>query len=129
MQGVRYPFPRICPGGGLLLIGITVTSRPAQASIEAEKLLNGILALYEEDYPAIQRSQGGWATRQQRLRAYLDDVLDGDTSAQHYRAVTAPKGKRLLNGMIASPQVYQRFDDYAERAARIIKAIDAAYGS
>jgi hypothetical protein len=25
--------------------------------------------------------------------------------------------------------VYQRFDDYAERATRIIKAIDAAYGS
>lgn len=97
-------------------------------SIEDEKLLNDILALYQEDYPAIQRSQGGWATRQQRLRAYLDDVLDGDTSAQHYRAVTAPKGKRLLNGMIASPQVYQRFDDYGERAARIIKAIDAAYG-
>jgi hypothetical protein len=30
--------------------------------------------------------------------------------------------------MIASFQVYQRFDDYAARAGRIVKAIDAEYG-
>jgi hypothetical protein len=96
-------------------------------SIEDEKLLNDILALYQEDYPAIQTSQGGWATRQQKLRAYLDDVLDGDSTPQHYKALTAPKGKRMLRGMIASQQVYERFDAYAARARGIVKAIDAAY--
>lgn len=95
--------------------------------IEDEKLLNEILSLYQEDYPAIQTSQGGWSTRQQKLRGYLDEVLVGDSTAEHYKAVTAPKGKRLVKGMIASPQLYERFDAYTERARRIIKAIDAAY--
>jgi hypothetical protein len=95
--------------------------------IEDENLLNEILSLYQEDYPAIQSSQGGWSTRQQKLRAYLDDVLVGDSSAEHYKAVTAPKGKRLLKGMISSPQLYERFDAYAGRAKSIVKAIDAAY--
>lgn len=97
-------------------------------SVEDEKLLNDILALYQEDYPAIQRSQGGWSIRQQRLRAYLDDVLEDDSSALHYKVLTAPKGKRLLQGMVASHQVYERFDEYAARAAGIVKAIDALYG-
>jgi hypothetical protein len=97
-------------------------------SIEDEKLLEDILTLYQEDYPAIQRSQGGWGIRQQKLRAYLDETLEGDSSAQHYRAMTSPKGKRLLSRMIASSQVYERFDAYVARARRIVKAIDAAYG-
>lgn len=97
-------------------------------SIEDEKLLNDILALYQEDYPAIQRSQGGWSMRQQKLRDYQDSVLADDSTAEHYRLVTNPKGKRLLVFMIANPQLYQRFDHYAERAARIVKAIDGLYG-
>lgn len=96
-------------------------------NIEDGKLLDNILALYQEDYPGIQASQGGWSMRQQKLREYLDEVLDEDSTAQHYRAVTAPKGKRLLNGMIARPQLYQRFDGYAARAKAIVNAIDAAY--
>jgi hypothetical protein len=96
-------------------------------AIEDEKLLNDILALYQEDFPAIQASQGGWSTRQQKLRGYLDDVLDGDSTAQRYKAMTASRGKRLLKGMMTSPQLYERFDAYVERARRIIKAIDMAY--
>lgn len=96
-------------------------------NIEDEKLLSDIIALYQDKYAVIQISQGGWSDRQQKLRAYLDDVLDGDSTAQHYKAMTAPKGKRLLNGLIANPQLYERFDDYVERARRIIKAIDTAY--
>jgi hypothetical protein len=97
-------------------------------SIEDETLLNNILALYQEDYPAIQRSQGGWSTRQQKLRGYLDDVLEDDSSGQHYKAMTAPKGKRLLRTLIANSQIYERFDSYAARAGSIVKAIDAQYG-
>jgi hypothetical protein len=96
-------------------------------NIEDEKLLSDILALYQDDYPAIQISQDGWGSRQQKLRAYLDDVLDGDSTAQHYKALVAPRGKRLVNGLVASVQVYERFSAYAERAQHIIKAIDAAY--
>jgi hypothetical protein len=96
-------------------------------NIEDEKLLSDILALYQDDYPAIQISQDGWGLRQQKLRAYLDEVLDGDGTAQHYKALAAPRGKRLVNGLVASPQVYERFSAYTERAQHIIKAIDAAY--
>jgi hypothetical protein len=97
-------------------------------NIENLELLDDILTLYQSDYPAIQRSQGGWSSRQQRLRAYLDDVLESDSSEQHYKALTTPRGKRMLTGMIAHEQVYQRFDAYIARAGKIVKAINAEYG-
>ena len=96
-------------------------------NIEDEKLLNDIISLYQYDYDAIHISEGGWSDQQQKLRAYLDDVLDGDSTAQHYKAVTTPRGKRLLNGLVASSQLYERLGTYAAHANRIIKAIDAAY--
>ncbi|MEW6021145.1 MAG: hypothetical protein AB1807_03280 [Pseudomonadota bacterium] len=96
--------------------------------IENEALLNNILQLYQDRYSAILRSRGYWGGQQEKLRAYLDDKLDGaDSPEQQYRVLTEARGKRLLRRMATSPQLYQRFEAYAAQAEAIVKAIDAAY--
>jgi len=96
--------------------------------IEDEALLNNILQLYQEKFTAILRSRGYWGQQQEKLRAYLDDKLEGEDSAeQQYRVLTAPRGKRLLRRMATAPQLYERFEAYASQASVIVKAIDAAY--
>jgi hypothetical protein len=97
-------------------------------NIEDEKLLGNILELYHSVHPQILNSEGGWRTSQRALRAYLDLELDlPDETAARYRLIVAPKAKRLLQRMATQQQLYERYQNYADGAALIIKAIDKAY--
>ena len=97
-------------------------------NIEDELLLNDILTLYQMMLPQIRTSERGWATRQERLRDYIDQALNtGDDRAAHYQVLVTPKAKRLLRTMQTSPQLYQRYSDYAALSDKIIKRIDALY--
>jgi hypothetical protein len=96
-------------------------------NIEDEKLLTGILALYQSRLLDIQTSEGGWTTRQRKLREYRDDQLDGDDDRSLFRVTTTPKGKRLLRQTIATPQLYERYQAYIDQSRQIIKMIDEAY--
>lgn len=89
---------------------------------------NRILALYQVLLPDIQNSEVGWQARQHRLRAYRDDTLVEDDSVAHFRLVSSPKGKRLLNQMMTTTQHYSRYQDYKEQGAKIIRMIDAYPG-
>jgi hypothetical protein len=97
------------------------------SNIEDEKLLASILALYQTTLPQIQTSEGGWSTRQRKLRDYRDDKLEADDDLAHFRFITSPKGKRLVGQMQASPQLYERYQSYIDQSRQIIKAIDALY--
>jgi hypothetical protein len=96
-------------------------------NIEDQKLLTAILSLYQTLLPQLQNSEGGWATRQHKLRDYRDEKLEGDDDLSRFRMVTSPKGKRLLGEMVASPQLYRRYRNYTDQSAQIIKAIDTLY--
>ena len=43
------------------------------------------------------------------------------------RFVTSPKGKRILDRLAASSQLYVRYDGYKRVAQRVIAEIDKAY--
>lgn len=98
-------------------------------NIEDDQLLNDILNLYQDLRPQIQFSEGGWKRRHDLLRAYLEqqELDHGDDLAQRHQFVTAPKGKRILNRLGASPQLYERYEVYQGVARRVIAAIDKAY--
>jgi hypothetical protein len=96
-------------------------------NIEDPVTLNRILTLYQSLLPQIRTSEGGWTSAQEKLRAYRDAVLNSDDAHEHYALVTSPKGKRLLKRMQASPQLYERYQNYIEQSQEIVKAIDAAY--
>jgi len=97
-------------------------------NIEDPELLNGILTLYQSMLTQIQNSEGGWQTRQRKLREYRDEALDGDDAASHFRILTAPKGKRLLNQLITHQLVYDRHRQFADQGAKIVRMIDAYPG-
>lgn len=98
------------------------------SNIENDELLNRILLLYQSTFAQIQSSEHGWSSRQEKLRAYLDgaDGTDDDIAAQ-LSLVTAPRGKKLLNGLVVNPQLYQRYQAYAAQGAKIIDLIDEEY--
>lgn len=97
-------------------------------NIEDEKLMASVLDLYQNLHPQIQNSEHGWLTNQQALGVYLDQELDlPDETAARYGLVVAPKAKRLLKRVAAQPQLYDRYQRYADTAAQIIKVIDKAY--
>jgi hypothetical protein len=96
-------------------------------NIEEPETLNGILDLYQSVLPQVRTSEAGWASRQDKLRAYRDAVLDGDTAGEHFALLTTSKAKRLLAQMQASPQLYERYQQYIDQSRRIIQAIDKAY--
>lgn len=97
------------------------------AYIEDQALLDHIFELYQMGLPQIRSSEGGWQGRQEKLRAYQDQVLEGDSPAEHFKLFTSPKGKRLLKSMIAHPLLFQRYDTYAKEAAAIVQAIEKKY--
>lgn len=96
-------------------------------NIENEKLLTAILSLYQSRLPEIQTSEGGWSSRQHKLRDYREDQLEGDDDASLFRVTTTPKGKRLLRAMDTSPQLYERYQNYIDLARQIVKMIDEEY--
>ncbi len=96
-------------------------------NIENEKLLTGILALYQGRLPEIQTSEGGWSSRQRRLREYREEELEGDDERSLFRVTTTPKGKRLLRQMATTHQLYERYQNYIDLGRDITKMIDAAY--
>jgi hypothetical protein len=96
-------------------------------NVENEKLLVSILALYQTLLPQIQTSEGGWSTRQHKLRDYREAMLEGDDEQSRLHVLTTPKGKRLLREMTTSPQLYKRYQNYADQSAEIIKTIDTLY--
>jgi hypothetical protein len=96
-------------------------------NIENEALLTGILALYQIRLPEIQTSEGGWTTRQRKLREYREDQLEGDDDRSLFRVTTTPKGKRLLRQMATTPQLYDRYQSYIKLSRELIKMIDTAY--
>jgi len=97
-------------------------------NIEDEELLNEILTLYEQNYKAVHRSEGGWLNSHAKLNLYLDQALaEGDSPEQRYRALTTPNGKRLLRNMVTYPQLYQRYQSTIELSSKIIKRIDELY--
>lgn len=97
-------------------------------NIEDPELLNGILKLYQAMLPQIESSENGWLTRQRKLREYRDEQLDGDDAASHFRISTTPKGKRLLTQLIPHQLVYDRYRQFSEQGATIVKMIDAYPG-
>lgn len=96
-------------------------------NIEDDKLLTEILDLYQNQLQLIKLSEGGWSGRQNTLRAYINDSLEGDGPAERWHVVTAPKGKRLLKRMKTGEQLYERYQRYIDESKSIIKRIDAAY--
>jgi len=96
-------------------------------NIENEQLLTAILALYQTRLLEIQTSEGGWTTRQRKLREYREEQLEGDDERSLFRVTTTPKGKRLLRQMATTRQLYQRYQSYIELSRDIIRMIDAAY--
>lgn len=98
-------------------------------NIEDAQMLNDILNLYQDLRPQIGFSEGGWKRRHDLLRAYLEEqeLEHGDEPGQLYRSITAPKAKRILQRVAASPQLYDRYEVYQKVARRVIAAIDKAY--
>lgn len=96
-------------------------------NIENEKLLTAILSLYQMYLPQIQTSEGGWSTRQRKLRDYREEQLEGDDDQSLFRVTTSPKGKRLLRDMSTTPQLYERYQSYIDQSREIIKMIAEAY--
>lgn len=98
-------------------------------NIEDAQMLTDILSLYQDMRPQIGFSEGGWKRRHEVLRAYLEQQeLDfGDDPGQLYKSVTAPKARRILQRVAASPQLYDRYAQYQKVARRVIAAIDKAY--
>jgi hypothetical protein len=97
-------------------------------NIENQELLNDILVLYQSYAGEIENSEGGWRRRHNKLLDYFEERADiGDSAAQRYAAVVAPKGKRMLQTVPATPQMYERYDSYAALARKIMKTIDKAY--
>jgi hypothetical protein len=96
-------------------------------NIENEKLLTAILALYQSRLLEIETSEGGWTTRQRKLREYREDQLEGDDDRSLFRVTTSPKGKRLLRQMAATPQLYERYRNYMDLSRQIIRMIAEAY--
>jgi hypothetical protein len=97
-------------------------------NIENQELLNDILVLYQGYAAEIENSEGGWRRRHNKMRDYFEERADiGDSPAERYAAVVAPKGKRMLQAAPAAPQMYERYDSYAKLAARIVKTIDKTY--
>lgn len=97
------------------------------AYIEDQALLDEIFELYQMALPQIRSSEGGWETRQGKLRAYQDEMLEGDGLADHFKLFTSPKGQRLVKKMIAPEQLFDRYESYRKQATAIVKAIEAAY--
>ncbi|CAN7291156.1 DUF6090 family protein [Massilia sp. LjRoot122] len=97
------------------------------AYIEDQQLLDTIFNLYQMALPQIRSSEGGWLNRQDKLRTYQDNELNGDELDEHFRVFTSPKGKRLVKMMIAPEQLFKRYANYADQSRAIIKAIDATY--
>lgn len=97
------------------------------AYIEDQPLLDNIFELYQMALPQIRSSEGGWAGRQEKLRAYQDQMLEGDSLEEHFKLFTSPKGKRLVKTMIAHESMFKRYDGYAKQAAAIVQAIEKAY--
>ena len=97
------------------------------AYIEDQALLDDIFELYQSALPMIRSSEGGWASRQDKLRAWQDQMLEGGTPAEHFKLFASPKGKRLLQAMIAHPTLFTRYEGYAQQASEIVKAIDKTY--
>jgi hypothetical protein len=96
-------------------------------NIENEKLLTAILALYQGRLLEIQTSEGGWSTRQHKLRDYREAQLEGDDDRSLFRVSTTPKGKRLLRQMATVPQLYERYQSYIDLSREIIRMIDTDY--
>lgn len=97
-------------------------------NIEDPDLLQKIVALYQYDIPKVEMSFGGWSGQHRKLVSYLDEHTDdGDTREGRLRALTTIKGKRLLNRMQTSHQLYQRYDIVVRNGTAIIQAIDRAY--
>lgn len=121
MDANRYLIPNKSRFDGFMMSG-------KLTNIEDQDLLSGILNLYQSQLSQVQTSEGGWSTRQRKLRDYRDDTLVDDDPASHFRLLTAPKGKRLLNQMFATDQHYDRYRMYAQQAREIIRMIDAYPG-
>lgn len=97
-------------------------------NIENEELLEKIVKLYQFDIPKISMSFGGWARNQGKLVDYLEQETDNAGAADgRFRAITAPKGKRLLKRVQSHPQMYERYAILVRNGADIIKEIDKAY--
>jgi hypothetical protein len=97
-------------------------------NVEDEQLLNDILSLYQSILPQVRTSERGWGNRQEKLRDYIDVSLGaGDERELRYQAMVTPKAKRLLHRMQSSPQLYERYGEYAALSKQIIKRIDAMY--
>jgi hypothetical protein len=86
-----------------------------------------ILSLFQTVLPQLQTSEGGWSTRQHKLRDYREEKLEGDDELSRFRIVTSPKGKCLLREMTTTPQLYKRYQNYIDQSAEIIKTIDTLY--
>lgn len=97
-------------------------------NIEDEVLLNQILSLYQYGHAAIRTSESGWLGRQNKLRDYLDRVLEHDDSRQQrYRAMTSAAGKRYMGALVTSEQMYQRYAAAIAQSKKIIDRIDVLY--
>lgn len=96
-------------------------------NIEDEKLLAEILDLYQNVLQQIRNSEGGWSSRQHKLRDYVDEKLEGDDRQSRLQVITTPRAKRLLNQMKTGEQLFQRYQLYIDESRDIIKRIAAAY--
>jgi len=121
MDANRYMLPVKSRFDGFLMSG-------KLTNIEDQELLSSILNLYQSLLPQVQTSEGGWSTRQRKLRDYRDDGLDRGDAADYFRLLTTSKGKRLVNQMFTTDQHYDRYRKYAAQAREIIRMIDAYPG-
>jgi hypothetical protein len=97
-------------------------------NIENEQLLNDILTLYQSELPKIKMSENGWVSGQQRLMRHLEQVIvDGDDLPTRYNLIVSPKGKRILQRAATYAQLYERYDNFARLAKKVLTQIDAAY--
>lgn len=97
-------------------------------NIEDDALLERIIELYEYSIPQNKLSSGGWLGMHGRLTDYLQQATaEDDSQAATYRALSAHKGKVLLQRMQTYPQLYERAAQLKTEAAAIVAAIDKAY--
>lgn len=97
-------------------------------NIENQEILGRIVSLYQNQLARVRTSEAGWTGRHDKLRDYLEIDFDLVTGAdRRYQRITAPMGKRLLQRSAASPQLDERFAQYAALADEIIKEIDKVY--
>lgn len=97
-------------------------------NIENDSLSLNILKFYQETLSEVNSSESGWLSNQKKLQTYLDEnLVDPESTADNFRVLTTPKGKKLAKNLVPWNQIYERYNNLIKSGEVIIKQIDEEY--